>query len=116
LINAINIDFAAASSKDVPFPIDCTKEQGFAWTQPATYFKNYTGVIKTSEGLCIDAVKGRGQLLQANTCVTGSTSQNWTIIAQGAGFNARVAGTNLCMDVFGQSTAIGSAVGVCIIK
>ncbi|KAI9325330.1 ricin B lectin domain-containing protein [Zopfochytrium polystomum] len=105
-------DFGTATSSDTPFPIDCTKESGYAWPQPVTAGSTFVGQLRTAEQLCLDSAAGLGGTLKANTCNKGTVSQSWTLKPKGAGFIAQVTGTNLCMDVFGMSKQNGSAVGI----
>ncbi|KAJ1566846.1 hypothetical protein HK405_008181 [Cladochytrium tenue] len=105
-------DFGQASAGDVPFPIDCTVEDGFAWPQPATPDAPFVGALVTSEGLCLDSGGGLGKVLRANTCVRGSVSQSWTLVSQGAGFFAQATGADLCIDVFGANAMNGTDVGM----
>ncbi|KAJ3214830.1 hypothetical protein HDU67_001157 [Dinochytrium kinnereticum] len=109
-------DFANAMDIDVPFPVDCTRESGFEWPQPATATphssRNFVGTIVTPDRLCLDASNGRGGVLLANTCVTGSSTQSWTLKKYGSGFYAQQTGTNLCVDVFNRSRANGTVLGI----
>ncbi|KAJ3156292.1 hypothetical protein HK101_001501 [Irineochytrium annulatum] len=103
-------DFAAPDSTDVQFLVDCTVEDGFAWTQPATAKQNFTGFIKTSEDLCLDA-SGPGNTVVANVCSVTSKTQTWYMYPKGAGFVASIKSTGTCLDVLNQSRKQGTAVG-----
>ncbi|KAJ3333662.1 hypothetical protein HDU76_005406 [Blyttiomyces sp. JEL0837] len=107
-------DFAATMPGDIPFLVDCDKEDGHLWKQPAGKDKDYVGTVKTSEGLCLDVQVGYFGvgLLLARTCVDGSQNQLWVLKQQGAGFYVKSVGTNLCVDVKNASLKAGAAVGV----
>ncbi|KAJ3115403.1 hypothetical protein HDU96_000708 [Phlyctochytrium bullatum] len=106
-------DFGNSGDRDVLFPVDCTREDGFAWPQPAVKGQDFVGTIVTPENLCLDGQNGRGGILIATTCVRGNLSQSWTLKQYGAGFYVQQTGTNLCLDVFNESRANGSVIGVC---
>ncbi|KAJ3190834.1 hypothetical protein HK101_008329 [Irineochytrium annulatum] len=103
-------DFGLNWPNDVTFPIDCTKEDGFAWPQPALAKSPYTGTIVTSEGLCMDV--SSSNTMVANACVANKATQKFTLTQAGAGFTIKIAGTNKCVDVFNQATFNGAPVGI----
>ncbi|KAJ3333667.1 hypothetical protein HDU76_005411 [Blyttiomyces sp. JEL0837] len=105
-------DFASTLPGDIPFPVDCITEDGFSWPQPASPTQDFTGTVKTYEGLCLDSSAGKGGLVTAQLCVRGNLNQSWTLKWEGGGFFAQVTGTNLCIDVFGSSTKNGAAIGL----
>ncbi|KAJ3101387.1 hypothetical protein HDU97_001374 [Phlyctochytrium planicorne] len=105
-------DFGNSFDTDILFPIDCTKENGFAWPQPVRIGVDFVGTILTNEGLCLDAAMGRGGVLKANQCIRGNLTQSWTLKKVGSGFYAQQTGTNLCIDVFNQSKINGTVLGI----
>ncbi|KAJ3217900.1 hypothetical protein HDU67_007051 [Dinochytrium kinnereticum] len=105
-------DFGNSWDSDILFPIDCTREPGFPWPQPARVGQDFVGTIRTPDQLCLDGVRGRGGIVLANSCVRGNLTQSWTLKQIGSGFYVQRTGTNLCMDVFNQSRNNGSVVGL----
>ncbi|KAJ3102846.1 hypothetical protein HDU96_009484 [Phlyctochytrium bullatum] len=104
-------DFANADSTDVPFPIDCSKESGFMWTQPAVEGTDFVGTIRIMES-CLDGVAGKGRPIQTARCDDRVKTQSWTLKKYGAGFYAQLSGTSLCLDVFNYSKMNGTVIGV----
>ncbi|KAI9343885.1 ricin B lectin domain-containing protein [Zopfochytrium polystomum] len=106
-------DFGASFDGDVPFPVDCSVDNGLPLPQPtSTYLPAVIGSIKTFEGLCLDSSEGLGGNLRATICVKGQLTQSWTLTAEGAGFFAQATGTKLCIDVLNESTDAGAPVGL----
>ncbi|KAI8847269.1 ricin B lectin domain-containing protein [Chytridium lagenaria] len=105
-------DFGNSWDTDILFPIDCTRESGFAWPQPAIEDRDFVGTIVTPEGLCLDSVRGPAVSLSPINCVRGNLTQSWTLKKLGSGFYAQRTGSNLCIDVFNQSRNNGSVYGL----
>ncbi|KAJ3195850.1 hypothetical protein HK101_010828 [Irineochytrium annulatum] len=105
-------DFGRVQTGYSLFPIDCSKENGFAWPQPAA--GAYT--IHTSDGLCLDGVPGNGGAVYGNTCGSTTTpekTQLWQLnLGPGMGFTLTMKGYGLCMVVLGGKTSSGAKIGV----